>query len=40
MDSGDGDLVGEDITHPDGNVYNQILLTGQSVTMRTDGSEI
>ncbi len=40
VDSGSGDLVGEDITHPDGNVYNQILLTGQSVTMRTDGSEI
>ena len=40
VDSGGGDLVGEDIMHPDGNVYNQILLTGQSVTMRTDGSEI
>ncbi len=40
VDSGGGDLVGEDIMHPDGNVYNQILLTGQSVTMRTDGLEI
>ena len=40
VDSGSGDLVGEDIMHPDGNIYNQVLLTGQSVTMRTDGTEI
>ena len=38
--SGSGDVVGENITHPNGNVYNQVLLTGESVTLRTDGTEI
>lgn len=37
---GSGDLVGANITHPNGNIYNQVLLTGQSVTLSTDGSEI
>jgi hypothetical protein len=40
VDSGSGVVVGEDIMHANGNVYNQVLLTGQSVTLRTDGSEI
>ena len=37
---GSGDMVGENITHPNGNIYNQVLLTGQSVTLSTDGNEI
>lgn len=40
VESGEGVVVGEDITHPDGNIYNQVLLTGESVTLLTDGSEI
>ncbi len=40
VDSGSGVVVGEDIMHANGNIYNQVLLTGQSVTLRTDGSEI
>ncbi len=37
---GSGDTVGENIIHSNGNVYNQVLLTGQSVTLRTDENEI
>jgi hypothetical protein len=40
VQEGSGDVVGENITHANGNIYNQVLLTGQSVTLRTDGSEI
>ncbi len=40
LQDGSGDVVGENITHANGNIYNQVLLTGQSVTLSTDGSEI
>ncbi len=40
VQEGSGDVVGENITHANGNIYNQVLLTGQSVTLSTDGSEI
>jgi len=40
VDSGSGVVVEEDIMHANGNVYNHVLLTGQSVTLRTDGSKI
>lgn len=38
--NGSGDTVGENISHSNGNVYNQVLLSGQNVSLRTDGSEI
>jgi hypothetical protein len=40
VQEGSGDVVGENITHANGNIYNQVLLTGQSVMLSTDGSEI
>ena len=37
---GSGETVGENITHANGNVYNQVLLTGQSVRLQSDEEEI
>ncbi len=37
---GSGETVGENITHANGNVYNQVLLTGQNVTLQSEGTEI
>ncbi len=35
-----GDVVGEDIVHPNGNVFDQVLLTGQSVKLRAKTNQI
>ncbi len=35
-----GDVVGEDIQHPSGNVFDQVLLTGQSVKLRAKENQI
>ena len=37
---GMGDVIATNIVNPNGNIYNQVLLTGQNVTLGTDGSEI
>lgn len=37
---GSGDVVGENIMHPNGNIFNQILLTGQSVKLRARENQI
>ena len=38
--SGSGDVVGEDIMHPSGNVFDQVLLTGESVNLRAKVDQI
>ena len=37
---GSGDVVGEDIQHPSGNIFDQVLLTGQSVKLRAKENQI
>ena len=37
---GSGDVVGEDILHPSGNIFDQVLLTGQSVKLRAKENQI
>ena len=37
---GSANTVGENITHSNGNVYTQVLLTGRSATLSQDGTEI
>ncbi len=37
---GSANTVGENITHLNGNVYTQVLLTGRSATLSHDGTEI
>ena len=37
---GSANTVGENITHLNGNVYTQVLLTGRSATLSQDGTEI
>lgn len=37
---GSGDVVGEDIVHPNGNVFDQVLLTGQSIKLRAKTNQI
>ncbi len=37
---GNGNEVGTNITHPNGNVYDQVLLTGSSATITADGSQV
>ena len=37
---GSGEVVGENIIQPNGEIYNQVLLTGPSVTVQTDESEV
>ena len=38
--SGSGDVAGTDIMHANGNVYDQVLLTGERVTVRADVGQI
>ena len=38
--SGSGDVAGTDIMHSNGNVYDQVLLTGERVTVRADVGQI
>ena len=38
--AGSANIVGVNITHPNGNVYNQVLLTGQRATVSSDGTGI
>ncbi len=35
-----GDLVGENIQHPNGNVFDQILLTGPSIKLKAKPGQI
>ncbi len=37
---GSGDVVGENIVHPSGNIFDQVLLTGQSVKLRAKENQI
>ena len=37
---GSGDVVGENIQHPSGNIFDQVLLTGQSVKLRAKENQI
>ncbi|MBP7140485.1 MAG: DUF3500 domain-containing protein [Opitutaceae bacterium] len=38
--TGAGTLVGSDIVHPNGNIYDQVLLTGTSVAVTADSGQI
>lgn len=38
--TGDGDQVGDDIKHLNGNIYDQVLLTGDSLTARADAGQV
>ena len=38
--SGFGDVVGENIMHPSGNIFDQVLLTGESVKLRAKVDQI
>ncbi len=37
---GSGDIVGENIKHPNGNIFNQILLTGPNITFNANPRQI
>ena len=37
---GEGDVVGENIQHPNGNVFDQILLTGESIKVQAKPGQI
>ena len=37
---GEGDVVGENIQHPNGNVFDQVLLTGKSVKLQAKPGQI
>ena len=37
---GSGDVVGENIMHPSGNIFDQVLLTDQSVKLRAKNNQI
>jgi len=37
---GSGSVVGSDIVHPNGNIYDQILLTGNSATLTADANQV
>ena len=37
---GSGTVVGEAIVHPSGNIYNQVLLTGQNIKLRARENQI
>ena len=37
---GFGDIAGEDIKHPNGNVFDQVLLTGQNITLQAKSGQI
>jgi uncharacterized delta-60 repeat protein len=38
--AGDGREVGRDIVHPNGNIFDQILLTGEAVTITADDRQV
>ena len=38
--SGSGDIAGENIQHPNGNVFDQVLLTGQSIQLQANAGQI
>lgn len=38
--SGSGLVVGADIVHPNGNIYDQVLLTGTSATIMAEGTKV
>jgi len=37
---GTGDIAGEDIMHPNGNIFDQVLLTGKSIQLRAKTGQI
>ena len=37
---GSGEIVGTNIRHPNGNIFDQVLLTGEKVTLRADNGQI
>ena len=37
---GSGDIVGEDIQHPNGNIFDQVLLTGESIRLQARSNQI
>ena len=37
---GTGDIVGENIQHPSGNVFDQILLTGETIQLQAKPNQI
>ena len=37
---GSGDIAGEDIQHPNGNVFDQVLLTGESIRLQAKPGQI
>ncbi len=37
---GSGEIVGTNISHPNGNIFDQVLLTGESVKVRADTDQI
>lgn len=37
---GSGSVVGTNISHPNGNIYDQILLTGTTVTVHADNNQV
>ena len=37
---GTGDIVGENIQHPSGNVFDQILLTGETIRLQAKPNQI
>jgi len=38
--SGAGNIAGSDIKHPNGNIYDQVLLTGTSATITADANKV
>lgn len=38
--AGSGQVVATDVPHPNGNIYDQVLLTGPSVTVRADPGQV
>ena len=38
--SGDGEVIGQNIKHPNGNIFNQVLLTGPAVTLKAKQGQI
>jgi hypothetical protein len=37
---GSGDVAGEDIQHPSGNIFDQVLLTGQNIKLQAKPDQI
>ena len=37
---GSGEIAGENIQHPNGNIFDQILLTGESITVKAKEGQI